>query len=162
MNLEKEDLTNLAATNKRFYDSLAYAKVPEAHKADYKAYRFISAEYLRHVQEMRNFVSQLEQSERIVQSILDKIGNDNPSMEAFKTYKPQGDTEQQEQEKLIIKLIIEGLPQFNDFKTFRKHELDDLLCLANHHLKYGLSMKDVLEETELMAANNDADISPGF
>ncbi len=146
----REDVTNLVGNNKSFYDSLSYTVVPEIYKAGYKDYRKIVPQLKGKIAAMKEFIIQLEETRRVVDGMVAKIGNNNPSLDDFKKLQPA------EIENKIRQAIIDRLPYYKDFRDMQYNEIDRLIELAEFHLEHGLNIKNEEADT----ANDDADISP--
>lgn len=151
----KEDVTNLAAYKKDFFDSLSYTLVPEIYRAGYQAYRRIVPEYNGHVENMEGLLDELNASQKCLQSIVEKIGKKNPALEDFKQYHTSEDLE-----KLVVSLVIKYLPLYQDFNHMKNSELTQVKIKAQAHLDEGLNINVDQPMESGIDVPTDQDITP--
>jgi len=147
----REDITKLVGYNKDLYDSLAYTMVPESYRAGYQTHRRLTPQLEGKTSAMKELQSELEGVNQTIDSILKKMGIQNPGLEDFKKYKPANENEQ-----TIIKSIVNRLPLYNDWQKYRDQEIIQIITKVKFHLGHGLN----LENNEADTATGDADISP--
>jgi subtilisin family serine protease len=150
-----EDITNLAKASKDFYDSLSYAIIPDIYRNSYQIHRKLDEGFHAHAEGMRSFINELELSSGMLDIILNKMGIKNPSCSDFLNYKPQNN-----EEKELINLIIEILPQYPSFTTFRNVEIDLLMQKAQDHLAFGLNLKNLSNKNQTFLADGNIQYDP--
>jgi hypothetical protein len=97
----REDVTNLVADKKAFYDSLAYTTVPEQYRAGYQTYRKVAPQLEKKRANMQELVDELESIKVTIDQIVKSNGKVNPSITDLKAYKPQNTKEEQLIERII-------------------------------------------------------------
>ncbi len=150
---------------KKFYDSLAVSFVPEIYRAGYQAYRRMAPALAGKISAMREFITQLEASKKIVAGIAKKVGKKNPLLADFQQHTSlllvinatRNCSAQSwlQRKKKLLKVIKERLPFYRDFEEMRYHEIDHLIELAQYHLAHGLNVKNNEPDT----STGDADVS---
>jgi subtilisin family serine protease len=132
----KEDITRLVLTNKSFYDSLAYAKVPETYQASYQQYRKWLDDYQHHVGNLQYSLNKLAVFRLSLDSLVTFIGKNAPAITDFMhTHAP---TATQEQVRLAV---LSRLPLYPDYATYVAKELDSLQEAMQFHIDHGLSLR---------------------
>lgn len=147
----REDIALLVGSKKAFYDSLSYTMVPESYRAGYQTYRKLSPQLDAKIGDIKKVISELKMAELIADSLVQKMGKENPVVEDFKGYQSQND-----QEKEIVKRIIKRLPIYNNWQEYRRAEISHIIELAQFHLDHGLN----IDNEERDSAIGDSDISP--
>ena len=147
----REDITRLVAFQKEFYDSLSYAVVPEAYRAGYRQYRAEVPELDGKISDMKALEADLEATDKTVDTILRKIGSDNPNLDALKNYKAQNDKERE-----VLSRIFRRLALYSDWRSYRSAEITHIIATVKYHLAHGLNLADCEEDKEI----GNADISP--
>ncbi len=74
-----------------------------------------------------------------------------PLEDDFRRYLPQN-----ENERLMVKLILDRLPAYKDLNRLKSVEIDSLIYLAQYHIDHGLNVKN--EEFDTTKGNNN--VSP--
>ncbi len=84
-------------------------------------------QYQRAKQEVATKRMQAEQSlqgiggfKQVLESVLTKMGNQNPTLADFQKFEPAGDAETR-----VVAVVSQLLPQFKDFKDLKKQAIDD-------------------------------------
>jgi subtilisin family serine protease len=147
----KEDITKLVGYKIFFYDSLAYTAVPEIFRAGYQSHRKLSPQLENKIGAMKDLVTELESTNRTVDSILIKINKTNPSLEDFKSYQPIN-----QNHEAVVQSILKRLPFYKSWDEYRQQEVENILINARYHLSHGLNLENIEPDT----AGGDADISP--
>jgi subtilisin family serine protease len=147
----REDVTNLVADKKTFYDSLAYTNVPEQYRAGYQTYRKVTPQLEHKRADMQALVDEMESIKVKVDAMVIKMGKDKPVIADFKAYKPQNTNEEQ-----LIERIIRRLKLYPDWNSYYASEIAHIIELAKFHLNHGLNIDDQEPDT----ATGDPDISP--
>lgn len=100
---------------------------------------------------MHATIDKLEKSKATAESIIQKIGKNEPDLTDFNSYKPLNKDEQE-----LIGIIRERLPFYPDWKQCEFYGIDHLIALLKYHLQHGLNKNNDEADT----AKGDPDISP--
>ncbi len=147
----KEDIAQLVAFRKDFYDSLSYTSIPEIYRADYQAHRKIEPILSSKIEGMKSLVSELMEAQVNVRNIITKIGKQDPDLSDFYNYQPRT-----EGEGKLLKLIIDRLPKYASWRQCQFYEIDHLIDLAQCHLKRGLN----INSSSIDSNRGNTDVSP--
>jgi subtilisin family serine protease len=147
----REDITQLVGNKKDFYDSLSYTLVPEIYRAGYQQYMKLAPALTGKINAMESFIGKLENSKKLVNAIVEKIGKNLPSVEDFRNYNSAN-----EEEGILVKQIIERMAIYKNWNELRYREIENLISLAQYHLKHGLNVMNNESDT----ANGDANVYP--
>lgn len=105
-----------------------------ANNAGDSSYRRILDDYNLHVVRLQIFITQLKQSQKILEQIVKDIGKENPSFEDLRGYRPRT-----ESEAGVMGLVLDRMSLYPNFERLRYCEVDQLLCHAEYHLEHGLN-----------------------
>jgi subtilisin family serine protease len=147
----REDVTNLAHDKKEFYDSISFTLVPSAYRLSYELNRKMLTAHLNKVESMRALESKLAATKSIVDSILGKIGTGEPALIDFKNYQTQ-----KEDERLVIRLIIDRWHLYENWHLLKTAELDNFVARVRYHVSHGLNLNNEEADT----AKGNLDINP--
>lgn len=149
----KEDVTNLADDKREFYDSLSFTLVPQIYHCGYELNRKMITAHLNKVKSMETFEGTLQNVKGIVDIIIGKIGKEKPLLSDFKNYQTQS-----KDERLVVSLIIDRWPLYEDWYRLKNEELDNLITKARYHINHGLNLKNEEPDTAKGGFNvsNDA------
>jgi subtilisin family serine protease len=109
---ENLELTRLIRKEHSLYDSLPSSEVPDQ-------YRKMKADYNKRLAQAQGVVNRISMLKGILDSMTQKIGKENPTMEDFQNYQPAND-----HEKSIKQVVLNQLGRNPDFSAFKK-EIDD-------------------------------------
>jgi subtilisin family serine protease len=110
-------------------------------------YGTVLDDYHLHINRLQTFITQLEESRKVLEQIVTNIGKERPSFEDLKLYRPRDDGEAQ-----VISLVMDRMSLYPNFEKLRFSEVDHLLDLAQYHLTHGLS-QTVLSVADTLALN---------
>lgn len=96
-------------------------------------YSTILDDYNLHVNRLRMFINQLEESQKVLGQIAKNMGKDRPSFKDLAEYRPRNDDEEN-----VIGLVRGRLSLYPDLGKLRFAEVDHLLDLGKYHLTHGL------------------------
>ncbi|HLX90058.1 MAG TPA: S8 family serine peptidase [Puia sp.] len=105
------------------------------YKKNEQGYDRTFSDYKMHVARLQSFINQLRQSKILIDQMLETIGKNNPSTDDFKKYTPRNDVD-----RWMLGLVLQRMPAYPDFATFKYAQLDKLLSNATYHLSHGLKM----------------------
>lgn len=91
-------------------------------------------DYNLHVTRLSDFIRQLKASKWILERIRVNIGKQEPSLADLGNYQPRN-----EDETRLIGLVLDRMPAYSDFDSFRFAEVDHLLELGQYHLEHALN-----------------------
>ena len=104
-------------------------------KTNDREYSKTQGDYHLHVSRLEAFLSQLKESKRVLERILQKMGKENPTPGELTQYHPRD-----EDERRVMNLVLDRLPAYPDFASLKFYELDHLLELGQYHLAHGLKI----------------------
>lgn len=132
---------------------------PEAGKEDFVPMLAIAAgkggygtildDYSLHVNRLRMFINQLEESQKVLGQIAKNIGKDRPSFKDLAEYRPRNDAEEN-----VIGLLRGRLSLYPDFGKLRFAEVDHLIDLGSYHLTHGLG-RTIASAADTLALKSD-------
>jgi subtilisin family serine protease len=119
-------------------------------KTNDRDYRKTLDDYHLHVRRLEAFLSQLKESQKILEKMVRNMGKESPSADDLKHYQPRD-----QEERTILDLVCERLPAYPDFASMKFYELDHLLTLGQYHLEHGLGMGTASEDSARGSINAD-------
>ncbi|MBO9202817.1 MULTISPECIES: S8 family peptidase [Niastella] len=128
------ELTRIIRKDKRFYDSLSYAAVPEEYLQSYRCYRKLRNIYDDKVQRAKSAVGQLEGFKHALQKIVEKINKSSPTLHDFSLYQPANENEERVRSVMMNALLNQ------DFTDFETNAIDKVYSQFQNQLKYALNL----------------------
>jgi subtilisin family serine protease len=116
------------------------------------SYHRILDDYNLHVTRLQTFISQLKESQKVLEQIVKNIGKENPSLEDLKNYRPRN-----ESETGVIGLVLDRMPLYPDFERLRYYEVDHLLYLGEYHLEHALNRTTFSKADTSISHNSKTD-----
>ena len=118
------ELTRIIRRDKNFYDSLSYTSVPETYRSSYQAFRKMQKDYDGQLQQAKGMKEGVGKFKEVLDSVIKKIGKDNPAKEDFQNYTAQG-----ENEKKVCSVVLDQWDANPDISKFEK----DVKDTYNHY-----------------------------
>jgi subtilisin family serine protease len=137
------ELTRLIRKKWPFYDSLSYVSVPSNLQQQYRLYREMYKIYQGQYANAKKTVQSIEEVNTVLEEITNGIGNPNPTIDAFRQYKPKNEEQQK-----ISDAIIKELPHYHSFLEFKQQRIDSYYThfkeLVDYHYNLNYDPRDSL------------------
>jgi subtilisin family serine protease len=125
---ENLELTRLIRKEKVLYDSLPDSLLPDQ-------YRRMKEDYDRQLAQAQGMVNGMGKFKDLLDSVTQKIGKENPTLEDFKNYQPADNREMR-----VKQFTLNQLGRNRDFSTFKK-EIDRTVEHYKTELDYHLNIR---------------------
>jgi subtilisin family serine protease len=134
VNQDNLEITRLIRKQKPYYDSLKAAGIPANMQPGYDSFVKMQADYDARVKKADGFYHMLSNLKSGLDSMLQKIGKDSPTVADLQNYQPQNDHEKQVKQFMLGRLAANG-----DLKT-QLARLNSAVENAATPAKYNLNM----------------------
>jgi subtilisin family serine protease len=108
-------MTRLVRRDGSFFDSLSHIKVPDVYQSDYRAYRSMKKDFDQRLRQAQNSFARISRFKSLLDTMVRKIGIDNPTCKDFENFHAENEELQQARE-----LAIQEMRRHNEFRALQE------------------------------------------
>ncbi|MBS7566275.1 S8 family peptidase [Mucilaginibacter sp. Bleaf8] len=115
----------------QFANTTDSTKLSADQRVQYRKYLKVKSEVSTKLTEAQQSVQGVGGFKRVLEGILTKLNNQNPTLADFQKFEPAGDPETR-----VVGVVSNLLPQFKDFKDFKRQVIDEAYDHYDTQVKY--------------------------
>lgn len=153
------ELTRMVRINNARFANADSTKLTGKDLVDFKGYSAMKAELNKKTTEAQQTYDIIKRFNGLIDNVLTKIGNQNPSIAEIEKFQPQGGAE-----TYVKGVLLKALPDFKDVADFKEKELkggmEHFKELLDYHLNLNFNSRDTVGDNynninERNYGNND-------
>ncbi len=138
------ELTRLIRADKAMYDSLAFSDVPVHHRERYRAYRELKKQHEEELQHSETALYNLDRAITVLDTIVRRIGKENPSLQDFHTYGPRNALENKV--KQIVLHELQAKPDVEAIKREFDMHYRTYQIKSDYHLNLAYDPREIISD----------------